>query len=263
MCKGDHAMSYTVGQLAKMSGVSVRTLHHYDQIGLLCPSQRSQAGYRLYGKEQVARMQQILFYRELGLSLQQLHAALDAPDFDERQTLLRHREALQQRKQRLDTLIGNIDRTLSVLEGETQMSDQQRLEGFGQKLVEQNERSYGKEIREKYGDQAVQRSNAKVAAMSKEQWSALEQRRVAHYDAFAAAMPQGATSPQAMQAAQAYVQYLSEFGEYPSQAIYGLADLYVQDQRFTQHFEAHTPGLAAFVRDALHAYVKSVDTQSL
>lgn len=248
-------MAYTVGEMARMSGVSVRTLHYYDQIGLLRPKRRSDAGYRLYGREDVARLQQILFYREMGFALEQLHAALDAPDFDERAALLRHREALMQRRQRLDALLRNIDQTLVALEGGKNMSDQQRLEGFGQKLVEENERRYGKEIREKYGEETVEKANCKVAAMTKTDWEALELRRADLYNALAAAMPRGAGSPEALEAAQAYVQYLSAFGDYPPEAILGLGDLYVQDERFTQHFDAHTPGLAAFTRDALHAYV--------
>lgn len=248
-------MPYTVGQLAALSGVSVRTLHHYDQIGLLSPNQRSQSGYRLYTREDVARLQQILFYRELGMALEDLRAILDAPDFDERAALMRHREQLLLRKQRLDTLLENIDRTLYALEGGPNMSDKQRLEGFGQQLVEENERLYGKEIRRKYGRKAVEESNAKVAAMSKGDWEALEGRRLAIYDAFAAAMQNGAGSDAAQAAAGDYVRYLSAFGTYSLQAIRGLGQMYVQDERFTQHFDAHTPGLAAFVCDALHAYV--------
>src|SRR4051794_9727174 len=116
-------MTYTVKQLAGLSGVSIRTLHHYDDTGLLKPDARSQAGYRLYGETELLRLQQILFFRMLGLPLREIHKLLDAPDFDTLEALTQHRAALVQRGQELETMLATVDKTIKKLKGEIMLTD--------------------------------------------------------------------------------------------------------------------------------------------
>lgn len=123
-------MGYTVKQRSEMAGVSGRTLRYYDQIDLLKPAAVSEAGYRIYGPEQVKRLQQILFYRELGVDLQTIKQLMDSPNFNERQALLQHREQLLAKRKQLDLLLQNVEQTLTELEGGTRMSDQDRFMGF-------------------------------------------------------------------------------------------------------------------------------------
>ena len=159
-------MTYTVQQLAKLSGVTVRALHHYDAIGLLQPGGRSAAGYRLYGPAELERLQQILFLRELDFPLEEISALLDSPDFNREQALTQQRELLNQRIQRLQRLLGTLERTLQAMKGEIDMSDKEKFEGFKQEMIDKNEKQFGAEARAKYGDDTVNKSNAKVMGMS-------------------------------------------------------------------------------------------------
>ncbi|HUX51622.1 MAG TPA: MerR family transcriptional regulator, partial [Spirochaetia bacterium] len=123
-------MSFTVKDVAAMAGVSVRTLHHYDHIGLLKPHAVSEAGYRLYGEQELERLQQILFHRELGFALAEIRTIMDRPDFDRVESLRSHRAALAARRKRLGILIGTIDRTITSLTGEVIMEGHKLFEGF-------------------------------------------------------------------------------------------------------------------------------------
>lgn len=160
-------MEYTINMLAKLAGVSRRTLRWYDECGLLPPKAIRSNGYRIYGSAEVDRLQQILFYRELGLELSEIGRILDAKTFDSITALESHHRALLEKRARLDALIDNVTRSIGAMKGETEMSDKQKFEGFKQKLIDENERQYGAEIRQKYGEDAIDESNALLKNMSK------------------------------------------------------------------------------------------------
>src|SRR5512135_267261 len=132
--------TYTVQQLARMAGVSVRTLHHYDHIGLLKPSARTAAGYRLYGEADLLRLQQILFFRELDFPLADIQAILDDPGFDQVKALRDHRQLLQHEADRLGRLLKTIEQTISRLTEDnmtmTPMTDEELYEGFTPEQIE-------------------------------------------------------------------------------------------------------------------------------
>src|SRR5690606_12824607 len=138
-------MNYTVKQLADLSGVSVRTLHHYDEAGLLKPGSRTAAGYRLYGEAELLRLQQILFYRMLELPLREIQGLLDAPEFDTLEALTQHRETLLLRKREMETMLATVDKTIRKLKGEIMMSDEELYAGFPE-----DARKYRAEAVEKY-----------------------------------------------------------------------------------------------------------------
>ena len=142
-------MEYTVKKLRALAGVSTRTLRYYDEIGILTPARTNSSGYRIYGQEEVDRLQQILFYKELGVGLEQIKDILDDPTFDASMALMEHRENLLAKRKQLDLLIANVDKTIGVKEGKMKMSDKEKFEGFKEKMVNENERTYGKEMREK------------------------------------------------------------------------------------------------------------------
>ena len=148
-------MEYTVKELSQMAGVSARTLRYYDQIGLLRPARVNPSGYRIYGREEVDRLQQILFYRELGVKLSKIKEILAAPSFDAIQALQEHREKLLAKRKQLDLLIANVEKTIAAKEGRINMKDQEKFEGFKQKLIAENEKKFGMEARERYGTEAV------------------------------------------------------------------------------------------------------------
>lgn len=250
-------MEYTIAKLARLSGVTARTLRYYDQIGLLCPVRVSN-GYRIYGQREVDTLQQILFYRELGVELKEIAAIVKDPEFDRGQALQEHLSALLEKRNRLDQLIGNVTRTISAMKGETDMKDKEKFEGFKRKMIDDNERTYGKEIRQKYGDDAVDASNARIKGMSQEKMARAEQLRRRIDEGLAEAFTQGDPAGDlAQQVCDLHRQWLCIYwpeGLYSRQAHAALSDTYVDDERFRAYYDKIAVGCAVFLRDAIHIY---------
>lgn len=249
-------MEYTVQKLAQIAGISTRTLRYYDEIGILKPARISSSGYRIYGQAEINRLQQVLFYRELGVNLDNIKNIVTAPSFDSTKALVEHREKLLRKKEQLDVLIANVDKTIAQSEGRIIMSDKEKFEGFKQKLVEDNEAKYGQEIREKYGDNTVNASNQQVLGMSPEQYEKVtklaEDVLETLYAAFKTGDPAGEL---AQKAADLHRQWLCYYWEsYSKEAHAGLAQMYVDDPRFTAHYDEKQPGAAEFLRDAVFIY---------
>lgn len=254
----DHTVQYTVKQLAELAGISARTLRYYHQIGLLSPECFSEAGYRLYGPAQVDRLQQILFYRELGLALEEIASLLDDPDFDRLQALQSHLAALRWQRERLDSLILTVEKTIQHETGGTAMTDIEKFEGFKRQLIQQNEELYGPEIRAKYGNQEIDRSNVRILSLTREEYDAwnalgaeiltgLEQAVRAHAD------PGGEVGKRLAELHRRWLSYA--WVKYSPAAHKGLAQMYVCDERFTAYYDRNVPGCAAFLRDAILAHI--------
>ncbi|MBY0156568.1 MerR family transcriptional regulator [Cytobacillus oceanisediminis] len=248
-------MEYTVQKLAQMAGVSSRTLRYYDEIGILKPA-RTSSGYRIYGQQEVDRLQQILFYRELGISLDQIKEIISAPAFDAADALKEHREKLLEKRKQLDLLITNVEKTIASAEGRTTMSDKEKFEGFKKKMIEDNEEQYGKEIREKYGDETVDKSNAKLMNMTQEEHEAVTKLAEEVNTALAEAMQTGDPAGElAQKAADLHKQWITFYwSEYSKEAHAGLAEMYVADERFKAYYDKIRPGAAEFLRDAINIY---------
>ncbi|AZB42095.1 MerR family transcriptional regulator [Bacillus sp. FJAT-42376] len=249
-------MEYTVQKLAKLAGVTARTLRYYDEIGILKPVRMNASGYRIYGTAEVDRLQQILFYRELGVALEYIREILDDPGFSGGKALIEHREKLLERRKQLDLLIANVEKTISASEGTMDMQDLEKFEGFKKAKLEENEVKYGKEIRSRYGDETVDRSNETFQNMTKEQHEAavkLEQEmKSVLAEAFITGDPAGSA---AQKAADLHKQWLSHYWpEYSKEAHAGLADMYTEDERFKAYYDEQQTGLAEFLRDAIHVY---------
>ncbi|OPJ61264.1 MerR family transcriptional regulator [Clostridium chromiireducens] len=249
-------MEYTVQKLSKLTGISTRTIRYYDEIEILKPARINSSGYRIYGQKEVNRLQQILFYKELGVDLDSIKKILLSPSFDNSNALKEHREKLLAKRQQLDILIANVDKTIASTEGSIIMSDKEKFEGFKQNMIDKNEKKYGKEIRSKYGDNTVNESNKKFKNMSKEQYEELEQLGTKVIDtlkeAFATNDP---SSELAQKAADLHRQWLTySWSEYSKEAHAGLAQMYVDDERFTAYYDKYQPGLSAFLRDAIFIY---------
>lgn len=249
-------MEYTVQKLGKLAGISTRTLRYYDEIGMLKPARINSSGYRIYGQEEVDRLQQILFYRELGFGLEQIKQIVTSPNFDGTKALVAHREQLLDRRKQLDQLILNVEKTIAVHEGRTTMSDQEKFEGFKQKLIEENEAKYGQEIREKYGEDTVDKSNAKLKNMTQAEHEELTRLAREVMDTLAEAMAAGdPAGPLAQKAADLHRRWISFYWtEYSKEAHAGVAQMYVDDERFKAYYDAAQPGTAEFLRDAIHIY---------
>ncbi|EKN71718.1 MerR family transcriptional regulator [Neobacillus bataviensis LMG 21833] len=249
-------MEYTVQKLAHLAGVSTRTLRYYDEIEILKPARINSSGYRIYGQAEVDRLQQILFYRELGVSLDRIKEIVTAPSFDSAAALREHREKLLEKKEQLELLIANVNKTIALSEGRINMSNKEKFEGFKKKMIEDNENKYGNEIREKYGNDTVEASNAKVMNMTQgqhEEVTALAEKVTQTLaEAFKTGNPEGEL---AQKAADLHKQWLCYYWkEYSKEAHAGLAQMYVDDERFTAYYDKEQPGTAEFLRDAIHIY---------
>lgn len=249
-------MEYTVQKLGKMAGVSTRTLRYYDEIGILKPARINSSGYRIYGEKEVDRLQQILFYRELGVSLESIKEIITSPSFDGTAALREHREKLLEKREQLNMLIANVDKTIAATEGRIKMSNKEKFEGFKQKMIDENEKKYGKEIREKYGNETVDKSNKKLKNMTEEQYAELEKLGRDVIDTLSKAFETGDPAGElAQKAADLHRQWLSySWPNYSKEAHAGLAQMYVDDERFTAYYDKNQPGLAAFLRDAIFIY---------
>ena len=160
-------MEYSIQELSRLSGVTTRTLRWYDQIGLLKPSRVAESGYRYYGGAEVDRLQDILYYRTLGVELARIRECLDDPSFDRLAALRNHLAALEAKRERLEQLIRSVKDTIRAEERNEIMSDEQKFEAFKQRAVKHNEETYGAEIRAKYGDQEVDEANAAVMNLTR------------------------------------------------------------------------------------------------
>jgi DNA-binding transcriptional MerR regulator len=249
-------MEYTVQKLGSLAGVSTRTLRYYDEIGILKPARISSSGYRIYGEAEVNRLQQILFYRELGVSLDSIKDIVTAPSFDGASALKEHREKLLEKRNQLDTLIANVDKTIASTEGRIKMSNKEKFEGFKKKMIDDNETKYGKEIREKYGKDTVEKSNAKMMNMTEEQYDEVTKLAEEVTSTLAEAFKNGDPSSDiAQKAADLHKKWLTFYwSEYSKEAHAGLAQMYVDDERFTAYYDKEQPGTAEFLRDAIFIY---------
>jgi DNA-binding transcriptional MerR regulator len=249
-------MEYTVQRLGKLAGISTRTLRYYDEIGILKPARINSSGYRIYGQREVDRLQQILFYRELGVSLESIRDIVTAPSFDGTKALKEHRVKLLEKRQQLDALIANVDKTIALTEGGEIMKDKEKFEGFKQKLIDDNEKKYGKEIREKYGDESVSKTNSKLKNMTQKEYDEITKLTDEVLETLHAALQTGDPAGElAQKAADLHRKWLSFYwGSYTKDAHAGIAQMYVDDERFTAYYDKKQPGTAEFLRDAVLIY---------
>jgi DNA-binding transcriptional MerR regulator len=242
---------YTVRQLADLAGVTVRTLHHYDEIGLLKPSSVGGNGYRYYDRDALYRLQQILFYRELDIPLEDIKRLLEGRDFDILAALRTHRAALQAEAKRLKRLIGTIDKTTLHLKGKATMTDKQLFRGFSEAEQEQ----LADEAARRWDSTTVRESNARWKQYPPEKKQRIMDEGNALYTDLIAAMPEGPASARVQAIVARWHEHMQYFWSPRDEQLLGLADLYNQDPRFHANFEAMQPGLSAFMREAVQEYV--------
>lgn len=250
-------MEYNIKKLAEMAGVTSRTLRYYDTIHLLKPKRINSSGYRIYGEKEIDRLQQILFFREFEIPLEEIKNYLDEPNFDHTEALLLHRYQLLARRDRLDQLLKTLDTTMANIKGETIMTDNQKFNGFKQQQLTDNEAKYGKEIREKYGVNAIEKANKKFSNLTEEQYTNMQRMADQILVELKKAMTSGdAASEEAQQLAKNHKDWLSfSWPTYSKAAHRGLADMYVADERFTKYYDEPVgDGAAQFLRDAIYIF---------
>ena len=251
-------MEYTIQKLAHLAGISTRTLRYYDQIGLLSPARTNEAGYRIYGTKEVDVLQQILFYKEMGLELAQIKEAIQDAEFDSLAALHSHLEKLIEKRRQIDLLIENVKKTIGKEEGKNKMSDQEKFEGFKKELVEKNEQKYGKEVREKYGDEAVDQSNAKMMGLTEEQYSHMQElgEKINLLLEEAVKNHEYVEDEIGEQVALLHKEWLGyTWPTYSTQAHRGLVQMYVLDERFKAYYDKNVEGCAEFLKQAVEYHI--------
>jgi DNA-binding transcriptional MerR regulator len=243
-------MHFTVKQLADLSGVTSRTLHYYDQIGLLKPARDPQNGYRIYRRPALLRLQQILFLRELGFALDDIQDILDQPGFDLLPALEQHRLALTERRERLDRLLDTVEHTILHLKGNIEMDNKEFFEGFS----DEKQKEYEEVIRQRYGVVQLNQSRQRWGSYTDEKKRQIMEEGGENYRLLVEAMPSGPASPQAQEGIARWHQHLRYFYEPTPEILLGLADAYNEDPEFAAFFRRFHPDLASFMRQAIQIY---------
>ncbi|MEV0268984.1 MerR family transcriptional regulator [Hamadaea sp. NPDC050747] len=246
-------MSYSVGRVAELAGVTVRTLHHYDEIGLLTPGGRTSAGYRRYDDADLDRLQRILLYRELGFTLEEIAVILDDPEADAAEHLRRQHRLLTDRIARLREMVAAVEYVLEAQKVGINLTPEEKFEVFGEfdpdRYAEEAEQRWG-------GTDAYAESARRTQRYTKDDWQRIQQESAELLERFVAAYDAGvpADSEDGMALAEEHRQQITKFYYDCTFEIHtGLAELYLADERFTATYDGHRPGLARYVHDAIVA----------
>ncbi|OEJ95066.1 MerR family transcriptional regulator [Streptomyces thermolilacinus] len=245
-------MGYSVGQVARLAGITVRTLHHYDEIGLLGPSGRSHAGHRRYEDDDLDRLQQILFYRELGFPLDEVAVLLDDPDTDPREHLRRQHHLLTARIAELQKMAEAVEHAMEAKKMGINLTPEEKFEVFGD-----DPEKYNDEVEQRWGDtDAYRESQRRTARYTKADWQRVQDEAKDWGDRYGALMDEGEApeGERAMAMAEEHRQHICRwFYECPYELHRCLGDMYVADERFKAFYDGMRPGLAEHVRGAIHA----------
>lgn len=242
---------YTVRQVADLAGVTPRTLHHYDSIGLLKPSSVGGNGYRYYGEEALLRLQQILVYRELGMDLDHIGRLMGKKDFSVVRALEAHRTALARRIERLQRLVTTVDRTIATQKGETTMRDEELFAG-----LTAQEKEYAEEALEKWDPEVVKESNRRYTRLSEAEKKALKDEQASVHADWARLIGTDPGSLAARAMVERWRNSIAFFYTPTVEGLVGLARMYNDDPRFRAVYDRVDPRLAAYIRDCVEAYFR-------
>lgn len=254
-------MEYGIRELSQLAGVSARTLRYYDGIGLLKPRYVSEAGYRFYGEEEVALLQQILFYRERGFDLKRIRQILYRDDFDIMNALEEHLLELEEQKRHMEALIRTVKQTIRQVKGECRMSDQEKFEVFKERIIRENEDEHGKEIREKYGDEEVDAANRKLMDMSEadyERFKDIEEdiKTLLKEGIMSGIRPDG---EEAKKIVLLHKEWLGmTWKKYTEEAHKAIANMYICDERFRAYYDAEVSGCAGLLEQAVRFWADRI-----
>ena len=251
-------MEYSIKELSKLAGVSTRTLRYYDQIDLLKPAHITEAGYRYYGQEEVAILQQILFYRERGFELKTIQKIIYDSHFDMLTAMEEHLLELEKQKASTESLIQTVKKTISHMKGEYKMKDKEKFQSLKEKRLLEDEQKYGTEAREKYGNEQVDASRRRMKNLSDEQW----ERYVFLEEEILKLLEKGvknntlADSKDAEEIVKLHKEWLSfTLPNYAPQIHRGIAAMYVADERFTKYYDRNVEGCAKLLNEAVQYWV--------
>ncbi|HQS84636.1 MAG: transcriptional regulator [Alphaproteobacteria bacterium 16-39-46] len=248
-------MAYTVKKLAKISGISVRTLHWYDEIGLLKPAYSGNNGYRYYEEKQMLILQQILFFKELGFTLNDIQKLLSQNDFDNLKALSAHRKVLEEDLVRINSLISTIDKTILHLEGKQTMSDKELYYGF----ESARQKEYEQYLVKYHGTPAEERlleCKKRTAIWDKEVWDEVKNKGDTIHKDLADAIQKGLSphSDDVQTIIHRHYQLQNRFFNLTREVYIGLSELYVQHPDFKKFFDVYHPKMIEFLGEAMRYY---------
>lgn len=252
-------MSYTIKQLADLVGISTRTLRYYDQINLLTPATTNEAGYRLYGPQQVRRLRQIMTYRALDFSLAEIAIILTKKPQQRTDDLKQQLTRLKQQSQKLQLTIAAVQQQILINQGVSQMNDHEQFEIFKQQRLADNETQFGAEIRDKYGEATITATNQKYAQLSEEQFAAMQKTENKLIELLKSTLAHPTTSAENQTTIfQLHKQWLTyTWPNYSTAAHQGLADMYLADERFTRYYDDRAgSGATQLLRNSIYAATK-------
>jgi DNA-binding transcriptional MerR regulator len=256
----EHQSIYTIGELARLAGVSVRTLRHYDQIGLLKPQSRNDNDYRQYGFADLLRLQHILFFRELDIPLKKIKAILDDPLLDRTALLRKHHCNLELQIERLRSLQATIEKTIHNLQEEDDMplTDAELYEGFSKEKIE----TYNREVRQTYDPDVVKEVERNVRNMSKAQWQDIKDEGGAIAAELAKLIDHDPAEPDVQTLIARQHAWIENFFPAPAKVFRGLGELYATHKEFRAFYDRYAPGLADFMREAMNHYADTKLTEN-
>jgi DNA-binding transcriptional MerR regulator len=243
-------MAYTVKNLADIAGVSIRTLHYYDEVGLLRPGSRSESGYRYYGEEAIIRLQQIMLFRELGFSLEEIKEIVLRPDFDVLEALQSHRILLTKKIERISELLATVDKTIRKLKGKLKMQIKDYYQGFSDEQIEK----YRQEVRQRWGEKTLQESEERVLKMSKKKFAELQAEGGQIFQTISKNMSKGYYSDFIQVQVAKWRQWLEIFHHYSDEAVLGLGREYSNNQEFAKFYHKYHKDLPEFLTKSIEYY---------
>lgn len=252
-------MEYGIRELAKLAGISTRTLRYYDEIALLKPLYVNHAGYRYYGEKEVALLQQILFYRERGFELKRIQEIIYQDSFDLMSALEGHLMELEEKRSYMDSLIHTVKQTISAMKGEYTMTEEEKFKAFKKNIVKENEGKYGTEIREKYGEELVNRSNQRLLKMSQEDYQRFEYLEKQIKEQLKKGVSDRITpeSQEAREIVKLHKEWLCmTWKKYSPQAHKSLAAMYLMDERFLAYYDQEMDGCAVLLEQAVQVWAE-------
>lgn len=240
--------------LADISGVSVRTLHHYEKIGLLSPARNPENAYREYGEREVTRLQQILFFKACGFPLVKIKKILEHPQFCPKEAFLLQKAFLRKEKEKIETMLETLERSLQEMEGEYKMAQKEKFAGF-----DFSKNPYEEEAKRLWGENTVSQNKRHMEALSEKELEGLEAEMETLFSDMASLLGKNPDDEEVQKEMHRFYQYLNQnFGvEYSLEAFAGLGQIYVSDSRFQENIGRFAPGLSAFLAKALEAYAEN------
>lgn len=254
-------MNYKIGELSKLANISRRTIRYYNQIGLLSPSSIDKSGYSIYSEEEVNKLQQILFFKALGMELKEIKRLIYSKNYDRKRYLQIHKERIIIRRKQLDLLINNIEKSIKSIDKEIDMNDEEKFAGLKYEYIKENEKLYGKEIISKYGEDSFNSSNDKILQMGKKEFNNSKKLEEEILDLLDNCFEEEALeSTKAKKLVEKHKKWICNFWQkFEKDSYISLVNSYCEDERFAKYYNRGTKGKVDYLREAILFHIDNLD----